>query len=61
VRSNAISRKFASHVANCGLILVESELHPAPSPRCRQLVGIAKSAPSLTPDGQRAVTVLVLV
>jgi hypothetical protein len=29
---------------------------------CRQpMVGIEKSAPSLMPDGQRAVTVLVLV
>ena len=55
-----LSSEFASHVANRYLILSECELHVARFV-LRQLVGIAKSAPSLTPDGQREVTVLVLV
>ena len=53
--------KFPRHIANRNLVLVESELHVAIPARSSFIVGIENSAPSLTPDGQREVTVLVLV
>ena len=62
VRRDLLGGEVARHVANRDLILVESELHPrAPAPTRYFIVGIENSAPSLTPDGQREVTVLVLV
>ena len=50
--------KLPRHIANRNLVLVESELHLR---RAQFIVGIENSAPSLTPDGQREVIVLVLV
>ena len=58
MRRDFFRGKLPRHIANRNLVLVESELH-----RCGNqfIVGIENSAPSLTPDGQREVTVLVLV
>ena len=63
MRRDLLGRKRPRHVADCDLVLVESEMHfRAPRAVTRQfIVGIENSAPSLTPDGQREVTVLVLV
>ena len=61
MRRDFFRGEFPRHIANRNLVLVESELHLAVYD-CRQfIVGIENSAPSLTPDGQREVTVLVLV
>ena len=59
MRRDLLRGKLPRHVANRDLVLVESELHL--SRRDQFIVGIENSAPSLTPDGQREVTVLVLV
>ena len=63
MRRDLLGGEFARHVANRHLVLVESEMHClAPAMTRRQfIVGIENSAPSLTPDGQREVIVLVLV
>ena len=63
MRRDLLRGEFARHVANRHLVLVESELHfLASAMTARQfIVGIENSAPSLTPDGQREVIVLVLV
>ena len=59
MRRDLFRGEFPRHIANRNLVLVESELHRVR--RDQFIVGIENSAPSLTPDGQRAVTVLVLV
>ena len=66
MRRDLFRGKIPRHIANRKLVLIESELHPVSAPvcaivRCQFMVGIGNSAPSLTPEGQRAVTVLVLV
>ena len=62
MRRDFFRGEFPRHVANRNLVLVESEMHLAPGYDARQfIVGIENSAPSLTPDGQREVIVLVLV
>ena len=60
MRRDLFRGKVPRHIANGDLVLVESELHHAGS-FAQFMVGIENSAPSLTPDGQRDVTVLVLV
>ena len=59
MRRDFLRGKIPRHIANRNLVLVESELHLLR--RDQFIVGMENSAPSLTPDGQRAVTVLVLV
>jgi hypothetical protein len=62
MRRDFFRGEIPRHVANGNLVLVESELHPVYEiMRGQFIVGIENSAPSLTPEGQRAVTVLVLV
>ena len=62
VRRDLLRRERQRHVANRDLILVQSELHPGLAlERITCIIGMTNSAPSLTPDGQREVTVLVLV
>ena len=63
MRRDLLRGEFPRHVANRHLVLVESEMHlRVPGCDARQfIVGIENSAPSLTPDGQREVIVLVLV
>ena len=62
MRRDFFRGEFARHVANRHLVLVESEMHlRAPAVTRQFIVGIENSAPSLTPDGQREVIVLVLV
>ena len=59
-RRDALGGEGARHVANRDLVLGQGKLHDAR--RFNQfIVGMTNSAPSLTPDGQREVTVLVLV
>ena len=65
MRRDLLRGEFPRHVANRHLVLVESETgifraSPAMT-RGQFIVGIENSAPSLTPDGQREVIVLVLV
>jgi hypothetical protein len=59
MRRDFFRGELPRHIANRNLVLVEGELHL--SRRDQFIVGIENSAPSLTPEGQRAVTVLVLV
>ena len=63
MRRDLFRGEFPRHIANRNLVLVESEMHlRVPGYDARQfIVGIENSAPSLTPDGQREVIVLVLV
>src|SRR5881227_1424822 len=67
MRRDLFRGEIPRHIANRNLVLVESELHLVPAPvlsdhaHAQFIVGIENSAPSLTPEGQRAVTVLVLV
>ena len=67
MRRDFFRGKIPRHIANRNLVLVESELHSLPALVLTDhapgqfMVGIENSAPSLTPEGQREVTVLVLV
>jgi hypothetical protein len=67
MRRDFFRGEIPRHIANRNLVLVERKLHLMSAPvhetvaLAQFIVGIENSAPSLTPDGQRAVTVLVLV